>query len=85
MQEVLDKEYNIYVVYKSTSSQTSTLVDDVSSDEVNISNDKNVGHFGGQELEEEIFYLRLSVQIYLEAKDFEALEYLVPTLLLASK
>ena len=55
MQEVLDKEHNIYVVYKSTSDLTSTLVD--TTDE-NKDNDSD----GDENSKMEIFYVRLSVQ-----------------------
>ena len=74
MQETLDKEYNIYVVYKSTCDQTSTLVDTTDDGDNIINND-------GNQSEIEIFYLRLSVQVYMEESDFDQLEELVPKLL----
>ena len=71
MQEQLDEKYNIYVVYKSTSDQTSTLVDGEKEADMSVNTSRD----------EKVFYLRLSVQIYLEEIDFEALERLVPSLL----
>merc|ERR1711871_1580665 len=56
MQEQLDEKYNIYVVYKSTSDQTSTLVDGEKEADMSVNTSRD----------EKVFYLRLSVQIYLE-------------------
>ena len=75
MQETLDKEHNIYVVYKSTSDLTSTLVD--TTDDGSDDNDNDIQ----KKAKSEIFYLRLSVQIYMEESDFDLLEELVPKLL----
>jgi hypothetical protein len=65
LQEELDRDYNIYVVYQSIPSTVAT------DPEVDV---------GGIH-DSRVFFLRLSAQIYLEADDFVALETLVPMLL----